>query len=131
MSDERGGGDDSVQEPEQRPKRPAARVDGGEDRVVDEREHLSRHEVQQISECLGAGAIAGDGGAEQEREVDASEAELVGRPQGGGQHQRADEAAGERSPDAHAAPASAIETAALMSARCTKPWGVLPNSSPV
>src|SRR5829696_7470857 len=128
-ADERGGGDDAVQETEQRAERPAARVDGREDRVVDKREHFSGGEVQHISECLGSCAIVGDGGAEQERKVDAGEAELVGRPQGGGQHQRADEAAGEGSPDAHPAPALAIDTAALMSARCTSPWGMLPISS--
>ena len=110
-----------MQEPEQRSKRPAARVDRGEDHVVDEREHLSGREVQQIPDCLGACAIAGDGGTEQEWEVDASEAELVGRPQGGGQDQRAHEAAGQGAEDAHPAPVLAIETAALMRARCTRP----------
>ena len=98
---ERGGGDDAVQEPEQRSEQPAARVDRGEDRVVDERERLSGRQVQQVSERFGAPAIAGDGGAEQEWQVDAGEAQLIRRSQGGGQHQRADEAAGEGSPDAH------------------------------
>ena len=50
--------DDAVEEPEQRPEQPAARVDRGEDRVVDEREHLPGHQVQQIPERLGARAIA-------------------------------------------------------------------------
>ena len=104
-------------------------VDRGEDRVVDEREHLTGHQVQQIPERLGARSIAGERGAEQERQVDAGQPELVGRPQGRGQHQRADEAPGEGSPEAHRSLASAIETAALMRARWTSPCGMLPNSS--
>ena len=121
--------DDAVQEPEQGSEQPAAVVDRGEERVVDEREHLTGHQVQQIPERLGARAIAGERGAEQERQVDAGQPELVGRPQGRGQHQRADEAPGEGSPEAHRPLASAIETAALMRARWTSPCGVLPNSS--
>ena len=116
-----------MQQSEEGAERPAGRVDRDEDRVVDEREHLAGRKVQQIADGLGACAIGRDGGAEQERQVDAREAELVGRAQGRRQHERADEAAGERSPDAHRTLALAIETAALTSARCTRPWGVLPK----
>jgi hypothetical protein len=83
-----------VEEAEQRSEQPATRVDRGEERVVDEREHLPGREVQQVSKRLGARPIMGEGGAEQEGQVDASEAQLVGGPQAGGQHQRADETSG-------------------------------------
>jgi hypothetical protein len=63
---ERGGGDDSVQQPEERSEQPAGGADRDEDRVVDEREQLSGRQVQQIPDRLGAGAIPGYGGAEQE-----------------------------------------------------------------
>jgi hypothetical protein len=51
---ERGGGDDSVQQSEERSKQPAAGVDRDEDRVVDERERLAGGKVQQLAKRLGA-----------------------------------------------------------------------------
>jgi hypothetical protein len=106
-----------VEESEERPERPAARVHGGEDRVVDEREELAGHQVHHVSERLRARAIACHRGAEQEGQVDASEAQLVGRSQARGQYQGADEAAGEGTPETHVALALEIDTAALMRAR--------------
>ena len=76
-------------------------VSSDEDREVDEGETFSGRQVQQISERLGARAIAREGGAEQEGQIDAGEAQLVGRPQACGQYQGADEASGKRTPDGH------------------------------
>src|SRR5262245_11969304 len=53
------------------------------------------------------------GGPDEEWEVHAGDADLAGRPQRGGDHERADKATGERAPEAHVYP-SAIPSAALM-----------------
>ena len=86
---ERGRGDDSVQKSEERAEEPAFRADRGEQREVDKREDLAGGQVHEIPECLGARAITGDGGPEEERQVDAREAELVCRPQARRKHERA------------------------------------------
>jgi hypothetical protein len=54
--DGRGGGDDSVEQSEERSKQPAAGVDRDEDRVVAERESLAGGKVRQLAERLGARA---------------------------------------------------------------------------
>src|SRR6266567_2274675 len=67
---------------------------------------------------------------EQERDVDARQAELTGAAQRGGQHQGAREASGQRRPHAHDG-SRAMAAAALMMARCTSPWGKFPRNSPL
>jgi hypothetical protein len=116
--------------PKERTEEPAAGAARGEDREVDEREDLAGRQVHEISDCLGTRTIAGDGCPEEEGQVDAGQAQLVRRPQAGRQHECADEATGKSAPHAHSL-ALAIETAALISARCTRPWGMFPNGSPV
>jgi hypothetical protein len=49
--------DDAVEQPEEPAEQPAAGVDGGEDRVVDQREQLARDEVEQV--LFAAAAVAG------------------------------------------------------------------------
>jgi hypothetical protein len=68
-------------------------AEGDEDRVVDEGEDLAVDEVCPVAEGLGAGPVAAEGGAEQERQVDAGEVEGVGGAQGRRQDQGADEPA--------------------------------------
>ncbi|MGW0752591.1 hypothetical protein [Streptomyces sp. NPDC002587] len=83
--DQGGGGEQAVDEAEETSQPPAAVADGGEDRVVDQGEDLAVDEVCAVAVCLGAGAVAGEGGAEQERQVDTGEVEGVGCAQARGQ----------------------------------------------
>ena|SRR5438477_12854831 len=114
--DERGGGEEGMDESEDGPEPPAALVNGGKDRVVDEREDEAGEEVKGVAERFRAEPVGCEGGAEQEGEVHACEPQLARRSQDGGQDDRAGEATGDRAPDAHRS-ASAIAPAALISAR--------------
>ncbi|MFF3460610.1 hypothetical protein ACFYXH_41350 [Streptomyces sp. NPDC002730] len=91
--DERGGGEQAVDEAEDASQPPAAVADGGEDRVVEQGEDQAVDEVRAVAEGLGAGPVASERGAEQERQIDAGEVEGVGRAQAGGQDEGADKPA--------------------------------------
>src|SRR6266566_4080957 len=67
--DERRAGEQAMGCAEEGAKPPAVAVDREEDGVVGEREHLSEDEVEEVAERLGAGAVGGKRGAEQERQV--------------------------------------------------------------
>src|SRR6185312_12130388 len=129
LCDERAARDDAMQEAEQCPEPPAAGVDRHEHAEVDEREHLAEQEVSDVADRLRAAAVGGESGPEQEREIHARQAELARGTESRGQHERSDKSAGDRAPDVHLRSAPAIEVAALIKARCTRPWGKLPRNS--
>src|SRR5438034_1190439 len=127
---ERRSAEESVQQAKQPTEGEAAAVDRAEHREIDERENQSGEEMQGVAERLGAEAVGGERGAQKERQIHSGKAQLVGRPQRGGQDERADEAACDGTPDAHVV-ASAIAAAALISAKWTRAWGTLPRNSPL
>src|SRR5438874_8376613 len=128
--DERRAGEQAMGGAEEGAKPPAVAVDREEDGVVGEREHLSEDEVEEVAERLGAGAVGGKRGAEQERQVHPGQLQLVRGPERGGEDEGAGEATGEGAPDAHRS-ASASARAALMRARWLSPCGMLPRNSPL
>ena len=75
--DKRGTGEERVDEAKQRAEHEPAAIDDGEDRLVAEREQDAEDEVERVSDDLRADPVFGDGGAEQERKVDAREAKLA------------------------------------------------------
>src|SRR5690606_21693676 len=129
--DQRGAGERPVDQTEHRSEQPAAAARGEEGGVVAEGEDLPEQEVQQVADRLGAHPVGGDGGAQQERQVDAGQSQLAGGAQGGGEHDRAGEPARERTPDGHRATRSPIARAALINARWLSACGRLPRKSPV
>src|SRR4051812_4979432 len=129
--DESGPCEQAVHQTEDGPQPPAAVVDRGEDRVVDEREALPGDEVQGVADRLRPDAIRRDRRAQQERQVHACQPELAARAQRRREDERPDQSARNGAPDAHRMPACSQATAALTSARWTSPWGRLPRNSPV
>src|SRR4029079_3813808 len=145
--DERGAREEPVSEPDRRPDPPAeaadrgeysvvyepqrAAADRGDYRVVDERERDPGEEVQDVAERLGPCSVGREGGAEQEREIHPSQVELVSRPQRSGEDERSREAPGQRPPEAHRSASEVIASAALISARWLRPWGMFPRKAPV
>src|SRR5215213_5953919 len=127
---EGAAGEERVEQAKGGAERDPAAIDNGEDRGVAEREQDAEDEVERVPGDLRADAVLGDGGAEQERKVDACQAELARRPQRRRQHDRPEHAADDRAPD-HAAAASSIATAALISARWDRPCGKFPRKSPL
>src|SRR6266487_6184851 len=128
--DEGGAGEESVGGAEEGAHPPAALVDGEEGRIVDECEQHPEDEVQEVAERFCAAAVDGERGAEQEREVDAGEFQLVRGAQGGGEDEGSDEAACKSAVDAHCS-VSASAAAALISARWLSPCGMLPRKAPL
>src|SRR5215210_2124021 len=116
-------------------EQPAGVVDGPEDPVVADREEDAVGEVHEVAEHARAPAPVGERRAEQQRDVHPRPAELLREPQAAGEDDRADGAAGEGAPERHAAlrsaSTSAIETAALISARCVSACGKLPRNAPL
>src|SRR4029079_2192386 len=117
--------------------RPACVTAGAHAGVVAEREHEPVREVDDVADHARAAAAGGERGPEPQRDVPPPPADLLGDAQRAGQDDRADSSARERAPGGHAArsrgsaSASAIETAALISARCVSPCGKLPRNSAV
>src|SRR5262249_54061194 len=91
--------------------------------------------MDQVAEHARPAAAVGGDGAAPPRDVHSPPPQLLREPECARAHDRPDRAAGEGAPDRHAAPsssspcASAIDTAALISARCVRPWGKLPRNS--
>ncbi|UQA91096.1 hypothetical protein [Streptomyces halobius] len=110
---QRGAGEHAVGHPEHGSQHPAAVVDGDEQTVVAEGEDQPGCEVEYVAECFGAGAIGGEDGAEQERDVD----ELVRGPQRCGEDAGADETARQRGPHTHRRSCWWSAQAALINAR--------------
>ena len=100
---ERGPGEEAVGKPKCRSQPPSAVADREEDHVVEEGKDHPREEVEDVAERLGAGPVGREGGAQQERQVNARQVELVCRPQRGREHERTGEPARDRAPDAHVA----------------------------
>ena len=90
-----------MQQAEQGPEPPPASVDRGEDGEVGEGEREAETEMEPVADRLGAHAVGGERGTEQERDVHSRPAELACRAERRCQDDGADEAAGESSPYAH------------------------------
>jgi hypothetical protein len=86
---ERGAGESSVDEAEQRSEHDPAAILDGEDRVVAESEYRAEDEVKRVADDFPPDAVFCDGGAEQEWKVDARQAELARNAQRRGQDDRA------------------------------------------
>jgi hypothetical protein len=111
--DERGTGEHAVGEAEDRSEPPPAPADREEEGVVDQREPQPEQEVQDVAERLGAGPVAREGRAQQERQVHACQVELVPGPKRGGEHHRPGESSRNGAPDTHRVP-PATASAALI-----------------
>src|SRR3954451_16484601 len=102
-----------------------------EDREGSERERQPEEEVQHVPQRFGALPVAGHHRAQQERQVHPRDAELTRRAEDRREHERADEATDQRTPDAHrAAPPRSIAAAAVSNARCVSPCGKFPRTAP-
>ena len=97
--DERAAGEEGVDEAEPGAEKEAASADDPEDGVVGKGEQQPEDEVERVADCLGADPVCGYGGAEEEGDVHARQAELAGRTQDRRQHDCAGETADDRSPD--------------------------------
>src|SRR4051812_28582756 len=128
--DQRGAGEQTVDESEEAAQPPTVLVDRGEDREIHEREQQPRHEVHRVADGFRPCAIGRDKRAEQKRQVHARQAELTSGTERRRENERPREASGERAPDAHAFSAFCNETAALTNDRWTSAWGVLPRNAP-
>src|SRR5207302_1457884 len=126
---ERRAREQPMYEPDRRAQQPAGATQSDEDHVVAEREHQPGHEMQGVPEHACARAVLGPRGTEQERDVHPRDAQRAGRRQRRREDEGADESPEQRGPRAHDA-IGASATAALTSARCTRPWGKLPRNSP-
>jgi predicted ArsR family transcriptional regulator len=88
----------AVDQTESRAEEPAGPAHRPEDGVVTEGEEEPEEEMEEVAQRLGPEAVGGDHRAQEEGQIDAGHPELTGRPQNGGQDERADEPPGQRAP---------------------------------
>src|SRR5918995_3311508 len=112
----------SVHESEQRSEEPSGVANGEEDSRIETRKDEAVHEMQAVADDVCPGPVFREDRAQEKRDIHSRQTELLSEAQPGREHHGPHEAPRECSGQAHpACSAAAIETAALISPKSTRP----------